>query len=616
MIIRCRHFVNFVRVSCLVFAGCGSVVAAPKKKGPPAAAAATQGAESAQPLAATPSVLAPAPLPDLYAEIDESGILGRSELILMALRANPRVWRFRSEMAFFAAAEHAAYDWRDPELRIGYSREFEPDVQRPYTERRSIAGSERALETRSSAGTRTETDPPGELSGSVTGGISESRRIVTSGSNRQEIVRRVQPGKYRDIIDETVYEIERERNRESRNQRNIDGSSESERFSENRRRRVISRSREVREHPNDLYPDEAFQVQLQIPIPHPWEMKALAAKARAERTLAEAQMRAEIREVAMDVNERFDELQFWHLWKNQNERLVDLQERNLTTTEKLMKELGAVQIPGIGNLVDIGEVSRARLEISQAEEEVFDSLRRLNEVRAELAYLAGVRDASRIAVSNRAVLRRVDATSLDLATLVELARANRPEFAELRARSDLARAELRQVKARRLPWFNDIRLGWGRQILEGYREQDEFTALLMLNLPLFSWWQNKDHRMHEETIKSLAEAQAGMLRGIDGQVAYALNSVRETSRQLDRHDSHRKRLREFAKQNEADAVAAEAAAAGDKAARIRAATQEELIKTDRGRLQWVHSYHQALNQLEAALGMPLEEVFSQARPSK
>jgi Outer membrane efflux protein len=595
-------FVRPAGIASLLMISVGIAVGAdePKKKNPPVAQPAP--APSAAPAAPVRS-----PLPDLLAVVPESGPVGRADLIQMALRANPRVWRYRSEMAFHKEAERAAYDWEDPELRLGYNHEFGLDDERPFTERRFVQSSESSLETRRQTGTRTDMD----ASRTLTGPFSDSRNTTTRGRTTEEIVRRIYPGQYRDVIKERRYVLESSRNRETRHQQDNDGSLQSERSNEDRRRRLISETREIREHPNSLYPDHSYDITLRFFVPNPMRMGAAAAKARAERGLAEAQMRTEIRDVAGDVNERFDELQFWHFWNIQDNKLVDLQKRSLTATEELEKTLGQVQIPGIGSLFDPAEVPRARLEIVKAEEEVFDSRRRMNEVRAELAQLAGLADPSRITIGNRLTLRRLDLRSIDLPALVDLARANRPEMAELLARGNVARAELRDVKARRIPWFNDVRVGVGTQTSDGYREQYDFRALLTLNFPLFSWWQNKAHRMHEEAIKGYEEARLGLTYSLEGQVAYALQLLRDVSVQLDSHDAHRRRLEEVVKQNEADAVAA-----GDKAARIRLATEEEVIKAERGRLQWVHAYRQAINQLEAAIGTSLEEAFGEPRPAK
>lgn len=546
-----------------------------------------------------------APLPDLTLPPDAAGPVGRSELIRMALRTSPQLWRFKSEVAFYAEAEKAAYDWRDPEFRLGWDREFEADLERPYTERRLVSEQQAAFESRSASGRRTETDPAIPPPG-ISGTFEESRQVVSRTGQQQEIVRRVTPGKYRDVIETTVYEVETTRSRETRNERNFDESRGREDSQEVRRRRVVSKSREIREHPNSLYPDEAYTVQMIFFIPNPWQMKAQAARMRGERNLSEARMRAEIRQITSSVNERYDELQYWHLWNMQDEKLLQLMERNVTETEKLAEQFqGLQQLPGVPSFFDPAEVPRARIEVIKAQEEVFDSVRRGGEVRLELAQLAGLQDPGRITLRNQVVLKRVDLSGVDLATLVELAKANRPEFHELQARQDIARAELREVRARRLPWFEDVRLGYSRNIMDGYRDQDEFRAMLTFRLPLISSWQNKDHRMHEAVIQEMNQAKLGMAYGIEAQVAHAVSAVREAGKYLDLHDAARRRaLADLQKLHEA------AEAAGDKAPRVRLDIEEERIKLDRSRLQWVLAYAQAVNALEVALGMSLQEAFS------
>ena len=387
-------------------------------------------------------------------------------------------------MAFYLEAESAAYDWRDPELRIGYSHEFEADLERPFEERRSINSTEsRFFDTQSST-SFLDNDGTGDLSGIIPGTTSQSQLTSQSRRIQTETVTKVTPGKYADIFEETTYELERRRENQKERNRGPGNRSRLEDTDEFSRRRILSRSREVRTHPNSVYGDDLFVVAVQFFVPHPWEMKARAARYRAEAELSTQRLRGEVRDLVFDVGRRYDELQFRYVLHQANLKTFELQEQSLKEMEKEAGRLGPLaREAGISNLFDHTDVPRSRLEASKAREDAFESAQELALIKHELCLLCGLDDPSRIVLTNTLRLRKLSEAQLELATLVGVARANRPELGEMDARAGIERARLREVKALRLPWLKDLRVGLNRRIAEGYRDQDEITALLTLNLP-------------------------------------------------------------------------------------------------------------------------------------
>ncbi|MFN0125168.1 MAG: TolC family protein, partial [Verrucomicrobiales bacterium] len=544
------------------------------------------------------------------------GPLTRSDLIQLAIQSHPDFWRFRGEVAYYLQAEFAAYDWRDPELRIGFDYEFEADLAQPFEETSTINTVQRGYFDTTTRTNFVEYSGVGNSQSILSEGTTvdreltdQTRRITT------ETVRRRTPGKYQTITDNTVYEVERrsESSRQNRQGPGITGESQNSR--EYSRRRVLSRSREYENHPNDLYGDQQFVVTARLFIPNPWEMRARAARARAEAGLSNQRMRTELRDLVFDVGRRYDELQFRHAWHQANISLLDLMQRNQKSVEEFAASLGgtaaAAAAAGVANLFDPTELPRARLEVYKAREEVFDSRRELALVKEELGVLCGLDDPNRIQFTNVLRLRKIDERHLDQAALIELARAHRPDLAEMKARSDVERARLREVKALRLPWINDLRVGYGLTTSDGYRDQDEISALLTFNFPLISPWQNKAHRQHEEAIANFEEAQRVMNQRIDGQVAFAIRAVNEAARALADVSHGEKLLSEDLKKNTAEAKVV----GGDKGKRIELASEETEIKSGRSRLQALYHYNQAVAHLELALGLPLEEAFAPA-PAK
>jgi hypothetical protein len=543
--------------------------------------------------------------------VREDGPLSRSDVIQLAIQAHPDFWRFRGEVAYFLEAEAAAYDWQDPELRIGFDHEFEADLEAPYVERRSGMTSEAGFfDTTSSTGFF-DNDGSGDPTGITQGRNSQRQRTSQLRQIRTQEEIRVTPGKYHDILETTTYELERRREHTKENRKGSDNSRRNETTDEFSRRRVLSRTREIRTHPNSVYGDDAFVITARLFIPNPWDMKARAARARAEADLSSKRLGNEVRDLVYDVGRRYDELQFRYAWHQANLRLSELHQRNLKAIEKEAADMAALPPAARIQSLDPMDVARARLEIGKATEEVFDSGRELGIAKQDLCLLCGLADPSRIVLTNSLRLRKISEEQLNVADLTEIARANRPDLGEMSARADVERARLREVKALRLPWFNDLRVGWQRTIGDGYRDQDEITALLTLNVPLISPWQNKSHRQHEAAIASFEEAREALGQRIDQQVAFGVQAVRAASTGLAEFTREEGRVRAEVKQIKADA-----ATAGDKAGRIILIAEEQLITSSRGRLQALYYYNQAVARLEQALGVPLEEAFAGRSPAK
>lgn len=609
---------------------------APAKALPPPPAPAS--AAPKKPASTGPAVKYPSA--EFLAIINGTGPLFRSDLQQLAIQANPDFWRFRSEAAMAAAAEEAAWDWPDPELRLGFTKEFETDLRRPYTESRSITEYESGDYFNSSQENyyRSFTDENGFPAGTP-GTQTQTQRVTENRAIRREEVVRVKPGKYQDIIETKIYETEvrKEKNKESqKNREGIITETQDGTTNDTSKRRLVGTRREVRNHVNDAYPDEQYEVTLRFNVPNPWEMKAKAARARAERDLSEDRMRLEMRDVIFDVGRRYDELQFQHAWHRQNERLVDLQLASLVETERLHEKSKTVPpkdplatppaadpltgpssdlltppdladlalASASNNLFDFNALPRARLEVIKAREEVFDSRKRVLEATEQLCLLSGVNDPSRIVFTNILRIRELDPAKLDYDTLVEIARSNRADLKEMDSRANLARARSQEVKSSRVPWLNDVRFGWARTHSDGYRDQDELSVLVTMSLPFFSWFYNKEHKQWDEGVVRFQEARDFLARSVDGQVAFALNSLRESARELDRRSVFEKESLEALAKNEA-----EADSFGDNAERIRLDARELRIKLDRSRLQTIYLYNQAVTRLELALGMTLEELF-------
>jgi hypothetical protein len=124
------------------------------------------------------------------------GPLERHDLIQLAIQGHPDFWRFRGEVAFYLQAEAAAYDWRDPELRIGFDHEFESDLSRAYEETRSINTTETGAIDSISNTAFTKNDGSGDLAGIISGTTQQREQLTRSGQMTTETVQKITPGKY------------------------------------------------------------------------------------------------------------------------------------------------------------------------------------------------------------------------------------------------------------------------------------------------------------------------------------------------------------------------------------------------------------------------------------
>ena len=128
--------------------------------------------------------------------------------------------------------------------------------------------------------------------------------------------------------------------------------------------------------------------QVRFFIPHPWEMKARAARARAEADLSNQRLRSEVRDLVFDVGRRYDELQFRYAWHQANLRLSSSTSKTSRRSRRKRPTWLRWRAQPGSDLFDPMDLPRARLEISKAREEVFDSGR-------ELACQAGTLSALR-----------------------------------------------------------------------------------------------------------------------------------------------------------------------------------------------------------------------------
>ena len=114
----------------------------------------------------------------IHAEEDESGTVGLRGLIVLALQNDAGLVALRNNIPVEVARKRAAVQWRDPEIRIGYSKEDNIQMDQPYTRSGAVT------ETIASSGT---SDTISGLNGtdSQTGGNNQAGSTSRIGSSSQ-----------------------------------------------------------------------------------------------------------------------------------------------------------------------------------------------------------------------------------------------------------------------------------------------------------------------------------------------------------------------------------------------------------------------------------------------
>ncbi len=571
--------------------------------------------------AASPALAIPVASPGAgdFAPVPETGSLNLDDLINLALQNSPKISRLRAQIGVHLAEARASYDWRDPEFRFGWSKGLNTDIADPYTETRSSSTFTDGSQTsRSNGDSFRGVNPLDARSTERYGNVSESVHQRDSQRTDQYTVRRIIPGRYEDVIEERTYQVEHSRQRTGKNGTDSLGRKTASSGEEITTRREVSSTREVRKHPDDGLPDEAFGFGLRFYIPNPFEVRAKAARYRSEASLAGQELRAEVRKITLGVKEAYQMLQFWNSTLAYNREIGDLHEAALKTLTALQggegqttpgmsqADIDAARLAGAKvNSLDLPvQIIEAREDLIKSREEVLDTERRMDAVRYELAYDLGLGNPSRIHLSNKMPLRRVDLGSIDTASLLELALSSRSELLQLQSRIGVARGQLDELKSSSIPWPGFLQGSYNKSYNSGLTAGDEFGISLSTSLPLFSLSGiNQKHKVYEQEIRGYEDETRATRSLIQRQVEGAVNELKIQSARLEEWRKFHAQARSFDERSRAEIVG------NPKAPEVELKSRESVLKSERGGVQSYQAYNAAVLHLEAALGMDLEDAF-------
>jgi len=530
----------------------------------------------------------------LVRDIPGDSPLGEEELILLAIANSPDLARRRAEVLIVQAKAKGAKDWENPELRIGYAWDHDDRIREAFTENSTeqIRANEQFSSTQSQA----------NLAPAFYPGFGESQFQSTSGSlntsRYRTIERRVTPGRFRDVIDTTVYE-----------KRTLSGTSrqtsadtafgatsvKNEAQKDTVDRRIVERSREILNHPDDYGRDDQLSMLLRFKLPHPWERRAKIEIAAAATARAESDYLIEEDKVVRTVRALYEDL-------NMGESLSRASVARRATQEKIGQEIEAANYPDLADLA-----ADIRLEVGKSLRDQREFRSDIAKQRQELASYCGLARPDRISVMSRPVRRIVPVDSLDVDYLISMAQLHRSDLLDLQSRLALAKAELMGVKAAKIPFFTFIDAGWATAQTEGRTgEANEWSVRAGITLPIFDWFGvNKAHLEHEAATGVYTRQIEEQRRLIGVEIRTALQRIRTAAKELSNFDNDFARVR-------ADAVKSAAQTAVDpiKALKIKYQNEDLVSKFEQDRYEVWSDYYKAVMALEHALGTRLERVLN------
>jgi hypothetical protein len=268
-----------------------------------------------------------------------TGPLGEDDIIRLAIANNAELARRRSEILIARAKAKGAGDWENPELRIGYAWDQDERLSEPFTEQ--------ATERITAGESYSSLERQRNLAPEFFPGYGESSLQRTSGSvntsRYRTIERKVTPGQFRDVVETTVYEQRKASGTSLQsNADTIQGvtADRREARSQQTNRRIVERSREVIDHPDDYSRDDELALLIRFRIPNPWERKAKLEIAAAETARAESDYLIEEDKVVRTVRAMYEDL-------NMAESVARSTGARRALNEKFRDEIDATNLPGL-----------------------------------------------------------------------------------------------------------------------------------------------------------------------------------------------------------------------------------------------------------------------------
>ena len=501
------------------------------------------------------------------AETNKDPDVGLSELIALGIKNNPRLISLRGAITIAEAQKKAARDWPDPQIRFRKNWGSN-EIPAPFTE------------------TRTESYTQ-QTSRTVINEDGQEKKSISEETVNRNISRTVTEGSDKTVVEERIEENSEETITILPNPEIFEpGGTRTD------NREMIRNGTETDFHDTNPFADEEdTQLQFRLYVPHPGIRKARLARAEQEVKLARATALNQERDVVIRIREEYEQLQYL---KAQIE-LLELEDdaaKSYSETQSKMLSSGLITIDKVEYVGSDGlSVEGAQIEF--------------NSQRDNLAARVGLKDPNRIRITDKLISPSIDLDHTHLEYLIRMSLANRGELTTIRAKEKIAQSALNESRAKKIPWFDYVQAGVGREEEGGQRTGESWGIQLAMSVPLFSWLGHES-AVREAAVTSYYSQKGATQKIITGEVVASYENLKRAKKYRDRAQEHALTQKKYNTQFIERVKNTER----HKLEKIRFEIAQNTTKITKQRLVAERTYNKALLQLEKALGTSLEKVFS------
>lgn len=501
------------------------------------------------------------------AEQENADDVGLSELIALGLKNNPRLISLRGAITIAEAQKKAARDWPDPQIRFRKNWGSN-EIPAPFTETRTESYTQQV--------SRTEINEDGQ----------EKKSISEETVNRN-ISKTITEGSNKTVTEETI---------EEHSEENITILPNPEIFepggTKTDTRDMIRNGTETDFHDTNPFADEEdTQLQFRLYVPHPGIRKARLARAEQGVKLARAVALNQERDVVIKIREEYEQLQYL---KAQIE-LLELEQAAAKSYSEIQSKMLS---SGLITIDKIEYVGSEDLSVEGAQIE-------FNSQRDNLAARVGLKNSQRIRITDKLISPSIDLDHTHLEYLIRMSLANRGELTTIRAKEKIAQTSLNESRAKKIPWFDYVQGGIGREEEGGQRTGESWGIQLAMSVPLFSWLGHESE-VREAAVASYYSQKGATQTIITAEVVASYENLKRAKKYRDRAQKHAIAQKEYNTQFIERIKNTER----HKLEKIRFEIAQNATKTTQQRLAAERTYNKALLQLEKALGASLEKVFT------
>jgi hypothetical protein len=180
---------------------------------------------------------------------------------------------------------------------------------------------------------------------------------------------------------------------------------------------------------------------------------------------------------------------------------------------------------------------------------------------------------------------------------------NNLKLGDLKRLEDLARGDLKEFKAQRIPWVSFLEAGRDRTFSDHLAINDTWSVRLAIDMPIFTLF-SKEGEIYQEQIRSYQKQADRYRKQIERRIESAVANIRETREGLSRFDRETSEII-----SDLQKIEAEFTAMPQMQAEVLHQRRTRGLGRSRDRLKAEQSYHDTLLDLEEIIRDDIEAVF-------